>query len=221
MAIRQLHRAFLRIGDSALLWKVNVEPAAKATAQSVATQLIAGARTRAMHEIPTEPGVCAPNLFIADDGLTTRDVRSFYRLTDQPDVRVLLKDATAAVHEPGIRTRNNEPDAATVNFWSQLLTQAKEVKPLWTPSTRSTRLAGYSGLASFVQLTRDDNTIDYGYLVIVRGDPSTKEDAPDLMLYVIQDSKYARAKGKEPIGKAAFIEMAEAIAASVKRRPVQ
>jgi hypothetical protein len=173
-----------------------------------------------LSDVPAVAGICAPYIFVADDGQTTRDVRSFYRLVDQPDVSVLLKDATAAVHEPGIRTRNNEPEPATVSFWSQLLTQAKEVLPLWVPTTRSVKLAGYTGLASFVQLTRDDNTVDYGYLAVVRGDPKAKEDTPDLMLYVVQDSKQAKAKGKEPMSKDAFIAMAEGVAASVRRRPV-
>jgi hypothetical protein len=108
-----------------------------------------------------------------------------------------------------------------VSNWSQHLTKFKEVKPLWKPSTRPVKLAGYSGLASFMQLAREDGSVDYGYLAIVRGDPDAKEDTPDLMLYIIRNADRARAKGQEPIGKQAFIEMAEAIAASVKRRPVQ
>jgi hypothetical protein len=214
------YRVFIRVGNSALLWKVSADAAATVIGRSTAVQLIGSARARALNDVPAVAGICAPYIFVADDGQTTRDVRSFYRLVDQPDVSVLLKDATAAVHEPGIRTRNNEPEPATVSFWSQLLTQAKEVLPLWVPTTRSVKLAGYTGLASFVQLTRDDNTVDYGYLAVVRGDPKAKEDTPDLMLYVVQDSKQAKAKGKEPMSKAAFIAMAEGVAASVRRRPV-
>ncbi len=176
--------------------------------------------TRTIFSIPWASGVCLPYAFVADSGETPRSVRMTYRPRVNPDIQIMFKDATAAVHEPGIRTRNNEPEPATVSFWSQLLTQAKEVKPLWTPSTRSVKLAGYTGLASFVQLTREDNTIDHGYLAIVRGDPRAKEDTPDLMLYIVQDSKQAKAKGKEPMTKDAFIAMAERVAASVRRRPV-
>jgi hypothetical protein len=39
------------------------------------------------------------------------------------------------------------------------------------------------------------------------------------MVYVIRDSH--NAKGKEPMPKDEFLKMAETIAASVKRRPVQ
>ena len=68
---------------------------------------------------------------------------------------------------------------------------------------------------------RTDDTIDYGYLAVVRGDPQAKVDTPDLMLYVIRDAKNAVAKGKKPIDKDEVLKMAEAIAASVKHRPVQ
>jgi Tle cognate immunity protein 4 C-terminal domain len=170
--------------------------------------------------VPTEAGACFPYLFVRDDGQQRRHIAMTYRLDATPDIQLTFKDATAAVHEPGIRTRNNEPEPATVSFWSQLLTQTKEVKPLWTPTTRPVKLAGYRGLASFVQLTREDNTIDHGYLAIVRGDPMAKEDTPDLMLYIVQDSKQAKAKGKQPMSKDAFIAMAERVAAGVQRRPV-
>ena len=66
---------------------------------------------------------------------------------------------------------------------------------------------------------RKDDTVDYGYLVVTKGDPAAKEDTPDLMLYVVQDSKNAKAKGIAPMEKEAFLSMAQTIAASVKRRP--
>jgi hypothetical protein len=177
-------------------------------------------RAREAFVVPTEVGTCFPYLFVLDDGQQRRHIAMTYRLDAMPDIQLTFKDATAAVREPGIRTRNSEPEPATVSFWSQLLTQAKEVRPLWTPSTRPVKLAGYSGLASFVQLTREDNTVDHGYLAVVRGDPKAKEDTPDLMLYIVQDSKQAEAKGKKPMSKDAFIALAERVAASVRRRPV-
>ena len=69
--------------------------------------------------------------------------------------------------------------------------------------------AGYEGIATLLELTRSDDTLDYGYLAVVRGHPNTKEDTPDLMLYVIRDTKNANAKGIEPIGKEAFIGIAQ------------
>jgi hypothetical protein len=183
--------------------------------------LIGSLQPRPTFTVPSEPGVCLPYTFVRDDGKKYRYISMTYLLNDHPDVQVTIKDATAANPEPGIRTKNAEPKAVTVGFWSQQLTQAKEVRPLWEPSTRAVTLAGYGGLASFVQLTREDGSIDYGYLAVVRGDPNAKEDTPDLMLFIIRDGKAAKAKGKMALGKDEFIKMAETIAGSVKRRPVQ
>jgi len=94
------------------------------------------------------------------------------------------------------------------------------LRSAWHDSYRNITLSGSKGVESFVSIVREDDTVDYGYLVAARGDPDAKEDTPDLMLYVIQDSKNARAKGIEPIGKDAFLEMAQTIAASVKRRSI-
>jgi hypothetical protein len=208
--------ALVRFDPHMLLWESAGDLGASADSFRAVNGQLA---TRAMFSVPSASGICLPYAFVADAGDTSRDVRMTYRPKVNPDIQIMIKDAGAAVHEPGVRTRNNEPKPATVSFWSQLLTQAKEVKPLWTPTTRSVKLAGYTGVASFVQLTRADNTVDYGYLAVVRGDPKAKEDTPDLMLYVVQDSKQAKVKDKEPISKDAFIAMAEGVAASVRRRP--
>jgi hypothetical protein len=210
--------AFIQFGAHALLWRSSGDLQSSEVAFSA---IDVGLAERAPFSVPRSAGVCLPYAFIADSGATDRDVRMTYRLGDFPDVQVLLKDATAANPEPGIRTKNAEPKAVTVSFWSQQLTQAKEVRPLWEPSTRAVTLAGFGGLASFVQLTREDGSIDYGYLAVVRGDPRAKEDTPDLMLFISRDGKAAKAKGKMPLGKDEFIKMAETIAGSVKRRPVQ
>lgn len=63
------------------------------------------------------------------------------------------------------------------------------------------------------------HSTDYGYLSVVRGDPDAKVDTPDLMFYVIRTAQNASAKGIEPVGKEEFLELAQTIAASVKRRP--
>ena len=64
----------------------------------------------------------------------------------------------------------------------------------------------------------DDGTLNYGYYAVVRGNPDAAEDTPDLRLYVRQDVR--QAEGKTPLTKEQFIEMAQAIASSVQRRPV-
>lgn len=43
-------------------------------------------RVRAPGEIPTEPGICMPYLFLADDGETDYQVRASFRYPDRPNV---------------------------------------------------------------------------------------------------------------------------------------
>lgn len=61
--------------------------------------------------------------------------------------------------------------------------------------------------------------IDYGYFATARGNP--KDNTPDLSFYLIQESSHAIAKGIKPLTKDEVLELAEAIAASIKPRPVQ
>ena len=69
-----------------------------------------------------------------------------------------------------------------------------------------------------MSITRKDDSRDFGYLVIVPGDPQSKTDAPQLSLLVVREAKHARAKGIEPIDEKASIKLAEQIAASVQVR---
>ena len=146
-----------------------------------------------------------------------RDIAVTYRLRDHPDVTVLLKDATAA------SAPNKEVLTAkyrTNDFWAQYGGGTTDFKSAWSPVARDVNLAGQSGMQTFVQFVRKDGTQDFGYLAVAPGDPDAKEDTPDLMLYVIRDAKNAKAKGIEPVSKEALLEMAQTIAASVRRRPV-
>lgn len=52
----------------------------------------------------------------------------------------------------------------------------------------------------------------------MRGYPNAKQDTLDLQFYVIRTAANAKAKGIEPIGEKEFLEMAQAIAASIKHR---
>jgi hypothetical protein len=184
--------------------------------------VISGLSVRATFTLPRVSGICAPYTFIRDDGQQRRSVATTYRLLEHPDVTILLKDSSAA----GPQADNPRRDIFTAeygsnDFWSQYKGIGQRVASVWSPAYRSTKLAGQKGLASFVEITREDGIQDFGYLAVAPGDPEAKEDAPDLMLYVIRDAKNAKAKGVEPIGKEALLEMAQTISASVKRRPVQ
>lgn len=183
--------------------------------------LLTGLRPRPLFDVPKEPGVCLPYLFVKDDGKVPRHVGMTYRLKAHPDITVWLEDASAATIEKNQNPAKFTPEDKSNFFWTQRYQDRQSVASEWLVRYPSATLAGHKGVKSFVRLIRlDGKTRDYGYLVAVRGDPQAKEDQPDLMLYVIQDSLNARKQGIEPLDKDAFLKMAETIAASVTRRQV-
>jgi len=111
------------------------------------------------------------------------------------------------------------PEAQIEFFWQQSYQDRKRMESVWH-FLHPVQLANVGGKASFVQLTRWDDQVDYGYLAVAEGDPNSKEDTPNLMLYLIRDAKNAKTKGIEPVGKDEFLKIAQTIAASVKHRPV-
>jgi Tle cognate immunity protein 4 C-terminal domain len=207
-----------RVGASALYWRVNAQPSDQTTAAGFTA--VAQAEPRQTYSMPMRAGVCVPYAFIPDDGQQARTVRVTYRSVDYPDVTIWLDDSTSVEPGPDQIASHFTPEYKTNFFWTQRYQSRKSVKMLWH-HLHDVKLDGRKGVASFVELTREDDTIDYGYLAVVRGDPNAKTDTPDLMLYVVRDAKNAIAKGKQPIDKAEFLEMAEAIAASVKHRPTK
>ena len=216
VAVRQF------VGDSLLV---------KSEKLSNASRLAnAPARPRPIFDVPKEPGLCLPYIFVPDDGKARRGLSMSYRLKDHPDIQITLTDSSAYrpqdsyqnMGEAEIKHRNKgaEPDPEIADFWGQWLTMARKYESQWLvpDTTRPVTMAGYEGRQSFVLLTLDDGTKSYGYYAVVRGKPDATEDTPDLRLYVQQDMK--QAQGKTPLTKEQFIEMAQAIAKSVQRRPV-
>lgn len=209
--------AILRVGQVLVSWTGSGYETGSRDYQRV----VANLRPRATFDAPKEPGVCLPYLFAKDDGRRERRVGMTYRLKDHPDITVWLEDSSAATVGP-----NQDPAKFTAAyrayfFWNQDYQDRNSMRSLlpFEKSFEKTTLAGQPALKTFIELTRtDDVTKDFGYLVAARGDPDAKEDRPDLMLYVIQDSLNARKRGIEPLGKDAFYKLAETIAASVKRR---
>lgn len=216
----RFYRAFLKVGDSAFLWMVSFDVEDEPSATKALHNVLSGLVGRPIYAIPRQNGVCIPYAFIADDGMTQRNLAMTYRLVDHPEIQITIKDASAANPPPGNHTKNAEPLPVIQSLWDQHLTLfAKDGKNEWARGGHPVTLAGYKGLSSFVKFIRHDDVVDYGYAAVVRGDPNAKEDTPDLMVYVIRDSH--NTKGKEPMPKDEFLKMAETIAASVKRRPVQ
>lgn len=210
--------ALLRVGEHAVLWR------SAGGIQASVTTFVAmdeGLVKRGLHEVPTTSGVCLPFAFITDRDSTVRKISTTYRSQDHPDVQIAIEDASAAEPTAGMNSRVLDPEPVMAGHWDQLLTQAREIQPAWTPAGRPVTIAGYRGLASFMQITRDDGTVDFGYMAVVRGDPKATTDTPDLMVYVIQDGKRAVSKGAKPIDRASFLALAEAVTRGVRRRVTQ
>lgn len=203
-------------------WVVSTDPEYDSYRESHLQTLISGLRPRHHFDVPKQPGVCLPYFFIKDDGKTVRHIGMTYRLKAHPDITVWLEDASAATIGPHQNPNTFTAKGKANFFWAQRYQTHRGIKSLWSfnQTFKDTTLAGQKGVKTFVELTREDKeqTKDYGYLVAVRGDPDAKEDTPDLMLYVIQDSINATKRGIKPLSKDEFLDMAETIAASVKRR---
>lgn len=206
-----------------MYWAVNVLAEDKNGTQEMADYyqtLIAGLRPRHIFDVPKDPCVCLPYLFVKNE--TGRHIGMTYRLKAHPDITVWLEDASAVTIGPHMNPAKFTAKGKAAFFWEQHQQILQGIKSLWSfnQAFKDTTLAGQKGVKTFVELIREDKeqTKDYGYLVSVRGNPEAKDDTLDLMLYVIQDSINATKRGIKPLGKGEFLNMAETIAASVKRR---
>lgn len=209
--------AYFRLGDRGLLWQVDGGPGTRDVYETLSLRL----RTRQKFEVPKVAGTCLPYAFIADSGKTRRYVATTYRLNTHPDITVLLKDVTAVSIDSKANPKMYDPEAESDSFWSRYDNiYRKSLRSVWSTPYKHIKLARSKGLESFVKIVRENDAIDYGYLVVARGDPKASEDTPDLMLYVIQESKNAKSKGIEPLNKDAFLELAQTISASVRPRSV-
>lgn len=215
------YRAFLIIGSTALSWASFTDIADMPRVDAFYQVLIGGLRERATFDAPKEPGVCLPYLFVKDDGTPTRHVGMTYRLKDHPDITVSLKEGSALTIGPRMNAEKFTAKYKAYQFWMQRFQVRSAMRSLlpFDQDFLTTSFAGQRGVKTFVQLTSEDEvTQDLGYLIAVRGDPEAKEDKPDLMFAVLQNSINARKRGIEPLDKDAFYKLAETIAASVKRR---
>jgi Tle cognate immunity protein 4 C-terminal domain len=217
------HEHFLvQIGGSAVQWTtVSIEDASAAEAK--AQDLIQRLSPRPTSSTPTESGVCYPYMFVKDGGQLRRQVATTYRLKEHPDITVLLQDKTADPLLKNERSQHRSAVVASDSFWTNRYPAEREVvESLWSDPYQRTKLAGYNGVESYVEIKRADGTIDYGYYVSVRGSAEAKEDEPDMTLYVIRESSVAKAKGVLPYGdEKTFLALAKSIATSVKRRPTK
>ncbi len=213
--------AFISVERHAVHWAVHGHPETRDKLNKIFRIIADGLQFRPLLSVPSGNGVCIPYGFINDDGVNSRKVAATYRLRDHPDVTIMLEDArardVASFQDPEKFTAIYKSNF----FWTQRYRSVKSRENLLHGSYHKIKFAGQSAVETMFKLTRDDNTEDFGYLVVTRGDPDAKEDTPDLMMYVIQNAQHAVMKGIKPMEKEKFFEMAKAISASVKRREIR
>jgi Tle cognate immunity protein 4 C-terminal domain len=168
-------------------------------------------RFRPLFEVPSEPGLCFPHVFLKDDGKKERNISAAYRLKRHPDVTVWFEDSSAKPKEEEFS------DTQQVDyFWMRRnAALAPSFGYLNKPEKPILKLAGFYGRSSFVELKRKDGSQDFGYFAHVKGDDRASLDSPTLSISVIRDAK--NAKGT-PVSKEELKQIADQIAASVKYR---
>ena len=216
---------------------------AEARVKSGQANFIQNFRARALYEIPQEKGFCMPYGFVKDDRPQKRSMGTIMRLKDHPDVRILFRDQSALFTGNYSEEENASVEQELRAFWERASWGGVKYQALGFRKFPSVQIGGYKGQSTFVEITRptrsskyecswDDQyfskaekkaagclpqTLDYGYIAYVKGDPDAKEDTPNLLLYVMQNSEDAP-DGKPTIGKDELKKMADTIAASIKRR---
>ena len=215
----------------------------EAQARSDYMYVLRNFRARSLYELPTERGVCVPYGFVKDDRPQKRSMGTIMRLKDHPDVKILFRDQSALFNENFKKEENASVEQELRAFWERPDWGGVKYQALGFRKFPSVQIGGYKGQSTFVEITRptrsskyecswDDQyfskaekkaagclpqTLDYGYIAYVKGDPDAKEDTPNLLLYVMQNSEDAP-DGKPTIGKDELKKMADTIAASIKRR---
>ncbi|SPR99843.1 T6SS immunity protein Tli4 family protein [Cupriavidus taiwanensis] len=216
------YSTYIEVGRSALWWGVSGRPEEKAVLEKYYLTLINGVQPRPLFTVPSVPGVCLPHVFISDDATNPRSISVAYRLREHPDVTVWMEDRNARVVDKIGNPSAYSAAARADFFWMQdYAGNYQSVRSLWQELYKDVTVPAGRGVESFVALKRKDGTEDYGYLLSLRGEPNAKEDRPDLMMYVIRDAAYARAKGLDPISREGVLELGKTIAASMRALPVK
>lgn len=172
-------------------------------------------QSRKLYEAPAEQGFCIPFGFIADDsGHEPRNLGVTYRLKNHPDVTIFFQDFGPNL---GPGERRPDPDMSPKDyvtyFWNVRYGHSfREIK-LYGKEFTYPEIDNRKAVAAFAKFTRLSKEVDYGYVAFVKG---TTPDEPDLLFYVMRDSR--QAKGNPPMGKDELEKMAERIVSSIKRR---
>lgn len=172
-------------------------------------------RPRELYKVPTEQGFCIPYGFIAgDSGHEPRNMAVTYRLKNHPDVTIFFQDL-GMKPKAGKEDDMNEKDYVTW-LWNWQYQWSAVSKKLITPKWRTIEMDGRKGVGTFVKSVYKDGSLNYGYVAYVKGDRSARNLTPDLLLYVMQDSR--QAKENPPMDKDELEKMAERITNSIRKR---
>lgn len=208
------YRALFEFDNAALEWGVDAIGKINDSREDY-RDIVDGVRARPLHSVPEEAGICLPYSFIRDNASAYRSVSMIYRLQDHPDVTIWIEDKSADRFEKGRNPNSLTAEGRSDFFWTNRYQQKATVRSLWHEIYRRVNLEIGKGVESFTELVRKDGTVDYGYLLAIRGDPD-RQDRPDLMMYVIRDAANAKAKGIEPVSQQAVLEMGQRIARSLR-----
>ncbi|QDK18301.1 T6SS immunity protein Tli4 family protein [Leclercia adecarboxylata] len=172
-------------------------------------------RPRELYEVPPEPGFCIPYGFIAgDSGHEPRNMGVTYRLKNHPDITIFFQDLGP---NPGPGERRPDPNMSAKDyvtyFWNRRYGHSFRKIKLYGKEFTYPEIDNRKAVAAFAKFTRFSKEIDYGYVAFVKG---TIPDEPDLLFYVMRDSR--QAKGNPPMDKDQLKKMAEQIVSSIKRR---
>jgi hypothetical protein len=198
-------------------------------------------------DLPSTKGICVPFGFIKDDGSKYRNVGVAMRLIDHPDVEIFFKDTNATTDSADKAPQFKGSRGEVEFFWSYYGPSFGNQLQGTLSHYHDVKLGEYTGKYAFATIARSTDPkeqrykdgesestykarikqeiadgkrpLDYGFMAAYKGDP-TKNDEPDLMLYVIRTASRAVAAGKQPVSEEELKLMALQIAASVKRRPI-
>jgi hypothetical protein len=137
-------------------------------------------------------------------------------------VTVMLEDGIFANPVTEGRRRVVDPEREIGDVWEQLRysSSVKKIEPLWgLRGVKSVTLAGKPALASFVRITRLDQSVGYGFLVLGYEKPKAEHDRSTRKFYMKSEPSHAISRKIDPVTESEFLEMALSITKSVKHRP--
>lgn len=175
---------------------------------------------RSVFSIPDEPGLCFPNSFVKTSSYGEYRVSATYKLTSHPDITVWISEVSSATKTDPVREKDASPRNVINSFWSQYeisdgVTKIEAAEP--DKNGQAVKLAGRSGLASYTKIFRSDGAEDYGYYASAKG-AAGDDSAPDINVYVLSNSKFAKDRGLLPVEHAEFMKIVEVVQDSLSLR---